>query len=61
MNPTANSPNKIVLPIRMHDRDLEALRDRAAIEASTPTAIARDAIRFYLANTRPEDIAASAA
>jgi hypothetical protein len=48
-----SSVNKVVLPIRMHDKDLEALRDRASVENSNPTAIARTAIRFYLANTRP--------
>lgn len=45
----------IVYPTRLDQQDIEALQDRAKIENSTPTAIARTAIRWYLIQTRPTE------
>lgn len=43
-----DSTLKKVVPTRLCEHDYQALQDRAMIEGSTPTAVARQAIRHYL-------------
>ncbi|MBD1864884.1 MULTISPECIES: hypothetical protein [Trichocoleus] len=38
----------IVFQTRLTDQDIQALRDRAKVENSKPTVLARQAIRDYL-------------
>ncbi|PSB30169.1 hypothetical protein [Stenomitos frigidus] len=45
------SPLNVVVPTRLNEHDFEALCDRARLEQTNPTAIARLAIRLYLLNT----------
>jgi len=39
----------LVFPLRLSSHDIEALRDRAKAEKDSPSALARKAIRYYLA------------
>lgn len=43
-----------VIPIRFTDEERQALKDRARLSGETPSAIARNAIRHFLANVQTE-------